>query len=209
MKVALINESSQERKNNLIFKLLEKVATKYHHEVFNYTSNTNLSYVEAGGLTGILLNSGAVDFVITGCATGNGVLITANSMPNVYCGYVKDGVDATLFQKINGGNAVSIPFGMMGYGMDYQLEQIFMALFQTESQSGYPSEHQSIQDSQREELMQIKYSSQVNLLDVLEELDKDLLKNMVCNEYFEEHFFQNSTNDELSSFLKEFIDSLE
>ena len=36
MRIALINENSQKKKNDLILKILEKVARKYGHEVFNY-----------------------------------------------------------------------------------------------------------------------------------------------------------------------------
>ena len=36
MKIALINENSQKKKNAFILEVLEKVAKKYGHEVFNY-----------------------------------------------------------------------------------------------------------------------------------------------------------------------------
>ena len=134
MKIALINENSQKKKNVFIIEVLEKVAKKYGHQVFNYgvsmDKDADIDYVGAGLLTGILLNTKAVDFVITGCSTGEGVLISANAMPNVFCGYVGDLVDAKLFSKINAGNAVSIPFGKyFGVGSEYLLESIFEALF--------------------------------------------------------------------------------
>lgn len=74
MKIALINENSQCGKNNLIFETLKKVCEPKGHQVFNYgrfaeDDGYQRSYVQAGLLAGILINSGAADFVITGCGT--------------------------------------------------------------------------------------------------------------------------------------------
>lgn len=74
MKIALINENSQCGKNSLIFETLKKVCEPKGHQVFNYgrfaeDDGYQRSYVQAGLLTGILINSGAADFVITGCGT--------------------------------------------------------------------------------------------------------------------------------------------
>ena len=50
-----------------------------------------------GLLAGILLNSKAVDFVVTGCGTGMGSMLACNAMPGVFCGLVIDPTDAFLF----------------------------------------------------------------------------------------------------------------
>ena len=212
MKIALINENRQKKKNAFILEVLEKVAIKYGHEVFNYgvseEKNANINYVGAGVLTGILLNSEAVDFVITGCSSGEGVLISANAMPNVYCGYVSDAVDAKLFAKINGGNAISIPFGKyFGTGSEFLLESIFEALFSTTFKEGYPLERKEIQDNQRKQLEDIKYSSQIGMTEILEEVDKDFLYDIIHNDYFEENFFYYSKDDNVSELLKDLCDA--
>ena len=212
MKIALINENSQKKKNSFIFNVLEKVAEKYGHQVFNYgvseNKDANIDYVGAGLLAGILLNSQAVDFVIMGCSSGEGVLLSANAMPNVYCGYVADVVDAKLFAKINAGNAVSIPFGKyFGTGTEFQLESIFDALFSTFFGEGYPSERKEIQERQRKELEILKQTSQITMLEILDEVDKDLLYNIIHNEFFEENFFGNSLDDEMSELLKDLFDA--
>lgn len=212
MKIALINENSQKKKNNFILNVLEKVAEKYGHQVFNYGvsegKEADINYVGAGLLAGILLNSHAVDFVIMGCSSGEGVLISANAMPNVYCGYVSDVVDAKLFAKINAGNAVSIPFGKyFGVGTEFQLESIFETLFTTPFGEGYPSERREIQEKQRKELELLKQTSQINMREILEEIDKDFLYQIIHNEYFEEHFFANSLDDEISGLLKDLFDA--
>ncbi len=214
MKIALVNENSQKRKNEFIFHILKRVADKYGHEVFNYgvaeDKDASLDYVGLGLLNGILLNSGAVDLVITGCASGQGAMMSSNAMPNVYCGYVADIVDAKLFSKVNAGNAVSIPFGKyFGVGSEFQLESIFEALFDTEFASGYPKERQEIQESQRRNFIELKRISQISMISILEEVDKDMLYNMIHNDFFEENFFVHSCNNEISEYLKEIIDAWE
>ncbi len=80
MKIALINENSQAAKNSMIESVLKEVVTPMGHEVVNYgmyaaDDEAQLTYVQVGLLTAILLNSGAADFVITGCGTGEGAML--------------------------------------------------------------------------------------------------------------------------------------
>ncbi len=214
MKIALVMENSQKKKNEFVWKVLEKVASKYHHEVFNYGvsegKTCDIDYVGAGILTGILLNGEVVDFVITGCATGEGAMMSANAMPNVTCGLVEDAVDMELFLRVNGGNAISIPFGKnFGIGSEILLENIFETLFQTEKESGYPKERKEVQMVQRIKLKELKRCSQIEIEEILEEFDKDLLYNMVHNDYFEENFFKDCKKDSLGVILKQLIDAWE
>ena len=71
MKIALINENSQATKNELICNTLKSVVEPMGHEVVNYgmysaEDENQLTYVQIGILTAVLINSGAADFVITG-----------------------------------------------------------------------------------------------------------------------------------------------
>ena len=80
MKIALINENSQCVKNEMIYNSLKKVTEKYGHEVLNFGTynaedETQLTYVEVGLLSAILLNTKTVDFVVTGCGTGEGAML--------------------------------------------------------------------------------------------------------------------------------------
>ena len=75
MKIALINENSQAAKNELVESVLKKVVEPMGHEVVNYgmysaDDENQLTYVQNGILAAILLNSGAADYVVTGCGTG-------------------------------------------------------------------------------------------------------------------------------------------
>ena len=91
MKIALINENSQAAKNELIYNTLKSVVEPMGHEVLNYgmysaDDANQLTYVQIGILTAVLINSGAADFVITGCGTGEGAMLACNSFPKVLCG---------------------------------------------------------------------------------------------------------------------------
>jgi len=74
MKIALIIENSQAAKSEVVHAALTAVAEPLGHQVFHYGMYTpedkaSLTYVMNGLLAGILLNSGAADFVVTGCGT--------------------------------------------------------------------------------------------------------------------------------------------
>ena len=135
MKIALINENSQAAKNSIIEAALSKVAKDYGYEVVNYgmysaDDKAQLTYVQNGILAAILLNSGACDFVVTGCGTGEGAMLALNSFPGVICGHVENPLDAYTFAQINDGNAISIPFALgFGWGGELNLQYIFEKLF--------------------------------------------------------------------------------
>lgn len=139
MKIALINENSQGAKKPIIEKSLKKVVKPMGFTVDNYGMYTaedeaQLTYVQVGVLAAVLLNSGAADYVITGCGTGEGAMIACNSFPGVICGHVEDALDAYTFTRINDGNAISLPFAKgYGWGGDLNLEYIFEKLFCEES----------------------------------------------------------------------------
>lgn len=73
-----------------------------------------------GLLAAILLNSKAVDFVVTGCGTGEGAMLALNSFPGVLCGHVTSPLDAYLFGQVNDGNAIAMPFAQ-GFGWGAEL----------------------------------------------------------------------------------------
>ena len=115
MKIALINENSQAAKNELVESVLKKVVEPMGHEVVNYgmysaDDENQLTYVQNGILAAILLNSGAADYVVTGCGTGEGAMLACNSFPGVLCGHIVDPSDAYMFAQINDGNAIALPF---------------------------------------------------------------------------------------------------
>ena len=208
MKIALINENSQAAKNAVIEKALKNVVEPMGHEVVNYGMYTaedanQLTYVQVGILTAILLNSGAADYVITGCGTGEGAMLAANSFPGVICGHVEDPLDAYTFAQINDGNAISIPFAKgFGWGGDLNLEYIFEKLFCEESGQGYPRERAVPEKRNKKILDEVKLVTYRKLTDILPELDRELVKGALSGEKFAELFFASCKDEEIADCVK-------
>ena len=189
MKIALINDNSQSSKNALIYKALKSVCDKYNYEVINIgmkdENDKPITYVEEGLMAAILLNSGAADFVVTGCGTGEGAMLALNSFPNVYCGLITDPTSAYLFSQINGGNAVSLAYAYnFGWGSEITLENIFNELFREQIGGGYPKERAVSERNNREILKKVKNATTRPLLDSLKDIDKELIAHICQNEVF-------------------------
>ena len=211
MKIALINENSQAGKNAVIENALKKVVEPMGHTVVNYGMYTaddacQLTYVQVGILAAVLLNSGAADYVITGCGTGEGAMLACNSFPGVICGHVEDPLDAYTFAQINDGNAISIPFAKgFGWGGDLNLEYIFEKLFCEESGQGYPNERAVPEKRNKKILDQVKTITYRKLPEILKELDLELVKGALSGEHFQELFFADCKCEELAACVKELL----
>ena len=210
MRIALINENSQASKNEIIYNALKNVADKKGYQVFNYgmqnIEENNLTYVQAGLLAAILLNSGAVDFVVTGCGTGEGAMLALNSFPNVLCGHIVDPTDAYLFGQINAGNAVSIGYAKgFGWGSELTLTYIFEKLFETDFGGGYPKERVIPEQENKKKLDEIKRITNKDMLTILKEIDKDFLYQTINRKQFRENFFSNAKNEEIKEYIKEIL----
>lgn len=195
MRIALINENSQAGKNELIYSTLKKVADEKGYTVDNYgmysaDDAAQLTYVQNGILAAILLNSGACDFVVTGCGTGEGAMLALNSFPGVICGHVVDPSDAYMFRQINDGNAIALPFAKgFGWGAELNLTYIFEKLFDGESGQGYPKERVVPEQRNKKILDEVKKVAYVDLITILKNIDQDLVKGAVAGEKFGELFF--------------------
>lgn len=208
MKIALINENSQASKNNIIYDALKEVADKKGYEVINFgmygdADEESITYVQAGLLTAILLNSKVVDFVVTGCGTGEGAMLAANSFPNVICGHISDPSDAYMFSQINDGNAVAIPFAKgFGWGAELNLGYMFEKLFEEESGGGYPKERAIPEKANKKILDEVKKVTYVDFLDILKNIDRNLLLGVLNLPKFKEYFFENSKDEKINEFFK-------
>lgn len=208
MKIALITENSQAAKNGVINDALTAVAVPLGHQVFNYGMYTpedkaSLTYVMNGLLTGILLNSKAADFVVTGCGTGMGSMLAANAMPGVFCGLVIDPTDAFLFGQINDGNAISMPYAKgFGWAAELNLQDVYRKLFDGERGLGYPKERAEIMAKNRGILKSLKAATCKDMLTVLQTVDQDLLKAAIAGEKFQEYFFANAQDEAIRDYIK-------
>lgn len=210
MRIALINENSQAAKNSVIYDALKHVADQKGYEVVNYgmysaDDKAQLTYVQNGILAAALLNTGAADFVVTGCGTGEGAMLALNSFPGVICGHVETPLDAYTFAQINDGNAVSIPYALgFGWGGDLNLRYIFEKLWSEPSGGGYPKERAVPEQRNKKILDGVRAAAFRPLADILKDLDPELVKGSFAGEHFREYF----EKDARPGALKDYILSL-
>lgn len=208
MRIALINENSQAAKNALILEALRGVVEPMGHTVDDYGMYTaedkaQLTYVQAGILGAILLNSGAADYVVTGCGTGEGAMLAMNSFPGVICGHVEDPVDAYTFAHVNDGNAVALPFAKgFGWGGELNLTYIFEKLFGFGHGQGYPKERVVPEQRNKKILDAVREKTLRPLIDCLADIDPELVRGAVAGEHFTELFFASCKDEKIAGYVK-------
>lgn len=211
MKIALINENSQANKNAIIYEELKKVADTHSYKVYNYgmenAEENNLTYVQAGLLAAILINSKAADFVVTGCGTGEGACLALNSFPNVLCGHIEDPTDAYLFSQINAGNAVALGFAKgFGWGSELTLKYIFEKLFESPAGGGYPKERVIPEQANKKILDDIKKITHKDMLTILKQIDQEFLYQTINREQFRKQFFENAEDGEIKDYIRKVLE---
>ena len=182
MKIGILQASSQAGKNKLIFDTVKKYAAG--SEIINFGCTEDepdrYSYIEISVLAGMLLSSGAVDFIVTGCSSGQGMMLACNSFPGVLCGYAPTPMDAYLFAQINNGNAVSLPLGEEYTWAGYEnFDATVAKLFSEPFGQGYPKGEAARKLRDTELLKQIRRSSQRAAVDLLESLDGDFVRSIL------------------------------
>ncbi|MBU2881695.1 RpiB/LacA/LacB family sugar-phosphate isomerase [Psychrosphaera sp. B3R10] len=207
MKIALMNEFSQAAKNPIVLTQLEEVAQQQNHQVFNVgmdgDNDHRLTYIHLGIIASLLLNSKAVDFVVTGCGTGQGALMATNAFPGVACGYCIDPSDAYLFAQINNGNALALPFAKgFGWGAELNIKYIFEKAFSGEKGQGYPAERKESQVANAGILSQLKSAVAKDYLDALEAIDPELIKQAIGGPRFQACFFENCKDEQIAQFVQ-------
>lgn len=211
MKIALINENSQAAKNSMIEAALKEVVEPMGHEVVNYgmysaEDEAQLTYVQCGLLAAILLNSGAVDFVVTGCGTGEGAMLALNAFPGVLCGHVVDPSDGYMFAQINDGNAIAMPFAKgFGWGAELNLKYTFEKLFGCESGNGYPPERVVPEQRNKKILDGIKKITHTDMMTILKNVDQEFLKATVSGAKFKELFFDSCKCPEIKAYIENIL----
>ena len=208
MRIALINENSQAAKNSLIEATLRKVVEPMGHTVDNYgmysaEDEAQLTYVQCGLLASLLLNTGAADYVVTGCGTGEGAMLACNSFPGVLCGHLVDPSDGYMFAQINDGNCVALPYAKdFGWGAELKLEMIFQQLFGFGHGNGYPKERVVPEQRNKKILDGVKALTYRPLIDILKDLDADFVRATIAGKRFAELFYPNCKDEAIADFLK-------
>ena len=213
MKIALMMENSQAAKNPIILKQLQDVSLPLGHQVFNVGMSDehdhHLTYIHLGIMTSLLINSQAVDFVVAGCGTGQGALMSLNIHPGVVCGYCLEPSDAFLFNQINNGNALSLAFAKgFGWGAELNVRYIFEKAFSGERGQGYPLERAEPQRCNAAILNQVKAAVvKDNYLDTLKSLDQALVKTAISGDGFQSCFFENCQNSEIADYVRSVLNA--
>lgn len=181
MKIGIIQGSSQKERNPLLFQCTESAVHGKGHELINFgvlnTESENFTYVQTAFLISLLLESAAVDFIVTGCSSGQGMMLACNSFSGVFCGYTPTPSDACLFGRINAGNAVSLPLGLnFGWCGELNLQYTLNALFETPFGTGYPPQDAQRKQKDTNSLKTINRAAKLQLPELLPKLDPEFVK---------------------------------
>lgn len=178
MKIAVVQASSQISKNDMLFKYTKMYAKD--SKVINYgcffDDIEKYSYLEIALLIGMLIDDKTVDFVVTGCSSGQGMMLACNSMPGVLCGYAPTPKDAYLFAQINNGNVISLPLGEeYTYAGEKNLEDTLKALFSEPFGGGYPKSEAERKIADANLLKVMRTKSQIGFREFVNELDEEMV----------------------------------
>lgn len=87
MKIAVLQGSSQRDKNEQLYSCTKKAVQGHADEVINFgvfpEEKISFSYVQTALCISMLIGSGTVDFAVTGCSSGQGMMLACNSLPVV------------------------------------------------------------------------------------------------------------------------------
>lgn len=208
MKIGILQASSQKEKNALLEKCVRNAVKEKGYEVVNFgvfsEENITFSYVQTALCISLLLESGAIDFAVTGCSSGQGMMLACNSLPGVLCGYIENPADAYLFGRINNGNAVSYPLGLnFGWAGEINMQSTFDKLFEEPFGIGYPKEEADRKKRDTELLKKINAVTKRSLIEILPELDREFVKTVIQRKCVYDYIMKNSSNWELKELIEE------
>ena len=206
MKIAVIQATSQINKNGLLFDAVKKYAKE--SEVINFgctgSDRDSYSYIEISVLIGLLLASKAVDFVVTGCSSGQGMMLACNNMPGVLCGYAPAPKDAFLFAQINNGNAISLPLGEeYTWSGEDNLDKTIESLFLEPFGQGYPKSESKRKQKDTALLKDMRRKSQVDIGILLEKMDAEIIHKVLRKNDVIGFILSEGKNKELKDFLRQ------
>lgn len=206
MKIGIIQASSQKEKNSLIYECVQDCVKDKGYEVINFgvfeNEEVDYSYVEIAMCISMLLESKAVDCIVTGCSSGQGMMLACNSLPGVICGYIENPSDSYLFGRINDGNAVSIPLGLnFGWAGEINLKFTLDKLFEEPFGIGYPKKDAQRKMKDTRLLKELNGITKRKLIDVLQEVDKNFLKGVFKKMNVIEYVMKYGKDNELKSYL--------
>ena len=179
MKIAIIIEGSTKMRSTEI----ENAVKSFDHEVYNLgmkniEGEPDLTYMETGFLSALLLNLKAVDLVVGGCGSGQGYMNMVLQFPGVSCGLLSDPLDAFLFSKVNAGNCIALAMNK-GYGLagDINVKFILRELFSGTYGQGFPEARREIQMKAREKLAALSLAAHKSMPEIIDCMDESIISN--------------------------------
>ena len=208
MKIAVLQGSSQKDKNQLLYEAVKQSAP--WAEIINFgvfeEEQEEVTYVEVSLLIGLLLSSGAVDFVVTGCSSGQGMMLACNAWPKVCCGYTPTPQDAFLFGRINDGNAVSLPLGLgFGWCGELNLQYTLQALFSGDFGCGYPAKDSLRKQRDTRLVKEISNNNKKDMAAILAKLDKPSFSRALSRTNVIDYVLENSKNEKINTALRRLL----
>lgn len=200
MKIGIIQASSQIEKNTILYE-----CTKDYGDVINFgcfEDEENYSYVEIALEICLLISSQAVDFIVTGCSSGQGMMIACNSLPNLICGYLPTPQDAYLFGRINDGNVASLPLGLnYGWAGEINLKATLQQLFEEPFGIGYPLKDVK---RKREDTKKIKALNQLckkDIIEFLNEIDSSFINKVLSKKNVIDYILEQGKDQRIKQWI--------
>lgn len=201
MKIGVIQASTRTSINDLLFQSVQR-AVKGQHDVVNLgvfpDETETYSYVEVAVMISLLIETQSLDFVVTGCSSGQGMMMACNSLPGLRCGFVQTPQDAYLFERINDGNVVSLPLGLdFGWSGELNLQYTLDKLFDGEFGVGYPKEDAKRKRQENQLLVDLAALTKRTFLEIMDDLDPKLLHKILHRERFYSYMMANGSQSSL------------
>ena len=208
MKIGVIQASTRTDINQLLFESVKKAAGS-HHEVINFGifpgETVNYSYVEVAVMISLLIETGAIDFVVSGCSSGQGMMMACNSLPGLRAGFIQTPQDAFLFGRINHGNVASLALGLnFGWSGELNLQYTLNELFHGEFDIGYPPEAADRKRQEVQLFLELNKLTKKSFLDIIDVLDSRLLSKVLERKNFTDYLFKYGNNQALLTQLHTF-----
>ena len=179
MKIAVVSEVSTKHRNADVVSALESL--NQGHEIINFgmknvEGEAELSYIDIGFLSALLLNLKAVDYVVGGCGTGQGYFNALLQFPGVLSGLITDPLEAFLYSQVNAGNCISLQLNKQyGLGGDLNLKYMLKNLFNDTYGQGYPPARKEFQVRARNKLEKLSIDTHKSMKEILQAMDKSII----------------------------------
>lgn len=203
MRIAVINEVSARDKNKYILEALKGIDAEVSNiGMSEAQEEPELTYIHTGLMAALALATGAADFIVGGCGTGQGFMLSAMQYPGVCCGHILEPLDAWLFSQINGGNCISLALNKgFGWAGDIQLRYIFEKLFCDAPGQGYPPHRRDSQKESRTVLGRINAITHTDFVSILHSLDKKILATAFGHQAFADFIKRFAQDGELKNLI--------